>query len=726
MRLSNSMKQNLRLSLFAGGLVLLGACSQDNLGPQGNTNTGENVRAEGGFLAFRLDDPEMKSRDTHKQYDDDYERFEWFNKGSKDERAIVENSACNRVFFFNEDYSFYGAGRLGKPTTVTVASNIYVARQPLNDNEELVPSYAMVVVNGDSVRLNQLEVDLQAAGVDAVNQLLYYVNKKDETKPESMAMCEVEGTKYFTMTSTVYRGGEDDNEDLIVALKQLNPEGPVFYESEAEAVEPDNLVTFNVERILAKFTLIIKEGNQTFGNLYRPIIFEGPTSFKVRLNYAPAGGEVKDVMTGWKVNIANWGLNGLEKDTYLLKTLIPESDVAGDSYPWNISYLNYYAGWNSPVLQRAYWGLDPNYDKGFYPDQYRQALDEDGEFVMPATKDNIYSAGYDGTLTREDYTLVYKPYSSFTDRTDNKYSIENTFDPSVIANQDLNTSPWLRSGTHLIITAQLLFDEIDTEVLENIDRGANMDESGFISGVSDKYFSNGLWWAEKALLHQAVNTLMTNLYFNKQGDNYKIRDVVNGGYVDFINPGNVNGDGMILNTNNPVDVIGPDGVRVQYNSNTDLASFAETYFEFAPAFIKGGDGWITLKKKDGVKIYANYLNNTTKEITDAQIVSYIYRFTNLARHYAEGRMYYALPIRHNLESPSYETDPVTTVAPGDYGVVRNTWYRMTITSVLNPGTPVDDPDQPIIPNPQPNDKSLGVEVEIIPWRTIDINVDQLH
>ena len=89
-------------------------------------------------------------------------------------------------------------------------------------------------------------------------------------------------------------------------------------------------------------------------------------------------------------------------------------------------------------------------------------------------------------------------------------------------------------------------------------------------------------------------------------------------------------------------------------------------------------------------------------------------------------MYYAIGIRHNLDSPSFEKEPLTGVATGDFGVVRNTWYRMTLTEVLRPGTPVDDPEQPIVPNPEPDDKSLGVEVEIIPWRTVDITVDQLH
>lgn len=701
MEVMQLMKHNLWISLCAAASLGLWSCSQDIEAPHDATGPDTSIQGVQGYLGFELKDSEStsKSRSTHKEYDDDYERFEWFNKGTANERAIIDNSESNRVLFFNSDYSFYGSGKLEKPSTVKTAANVYVAQKPLE--VEGLPAYALVVLNGDPVRLDALDADLTAAGTEAVKTVLNYLNEVDTDDPESLAMYD----SHFTMSSTAYRGEEVDT---VSVLTPLDPDGPVFYETIEEAVLPENLTKFYVERLLAKFTLIIKEGNKRF-NDNSAIVVKGENKLKVRVEYAPADGLAKDVMSDWHINLVNWGLNGLEKNTYLVKTLVANPA----SFPWSVTN-NFYIGWNSPTLFRSYWGLDENYTTGVYPDQYRQALDVEG--VTAATTNNIYSDNYDATegLVKGDYTLIYKPYSAYTDRTENKYSLENTFDPIVLSEQDLSTQPWLRCGTHILLTAQFIIDEID----KDIDL-TTVDETGFIAGVTDKYQSNGMYWSEKALKEQAIATLFTNIYYNKKG--VQIPNVLNGGYVEYINT-----------DEHPLDDTAPvadgDGNPLTHE---DLEINADKYFELAPAFIKGGDGWVSLKKKDGVTLKARYINRATGEITlgdisDEQLVSYIYYFTNLAKHYKEGRMYYALPIRHNLESANFETSPVTAVSVGDYGVVRNTWYRLTINSIQKPGTPVDDPEQPIIPNPEPDDKSLGVEVEVIPWRTIEINVDQLH
>ena len=159
--------------------------------------------------------------------------------------------------------------------------------------------------------------------------------------------------------------------------------------------------------------------------------------------------------------------------------------------------------------------------------------------------------------------------------------------------------------------------------------------------------------------------------------------------------------------------------------NAISADNATDYFDLAPAFIKGGDGWVTIRLKEGKKLMALHQDGTKAAITDEQLVSYIYKFANRAQHFKEGRMYYALPIRHNISSRNFENG-YEQVSTGDFGLVRNTWYRLTITEVLAPGIPVDDPDQPIIPNPEPDDKSLGINIEIIPWHVVDIHVPNLQ
>lgn len=700
------MKKNWISLLVAVSIGLVG-CIQEDFHGDATDNNGpeESILQQAEYLGFQLKDAEISTRSTHKEYDDDYERFEWFNKGTADERAIIDNPECNRVLFFYSDYSYYGSGKLQRPASVTVPENVFVAKRPVITEE--LPAYALVVLNGDPKRLDNLDIALSAAGTDAVKTVLNYLNEVDTDAPESMAQYN----GYFTMSSTMY----SMEEGSIAGLKSLRTDTPVFYETIEEAVLPENLTTFNVERILAKFTLIIKEGNKKFGT-GEAINIKGSNQLKVRTQYSTnEADQSKDLMSGWSINLVNWGVNGLEKNTWLIKRIA----LNPTEYPW-MPDGNFYSGWNSPSLFRSYWSIDENYSSGIYPDQYRQALD-DAENVKSATTNNIYS-NYLGSLEKGDYTLIYKPYSAYTDRTENKYSVENTFDESILSEQDLSTQPWLRRGTHILLTAQFLIDGIDTEVDKT-----KVDENGFLlDKVADKYFSNGLYWSGKALKEQAVATLMTNLYYNKKTD--PIPNVLGQGYVNFINyPGtkdDVNDKEKVLNTDVPV-LVYENGENKELR-HEDLADIAEKYFEFAPAFIKGGDGWVTLKKKDGVVLKANYKNTAPEVITDEQLVSYIYRFTNLAKHYKEGRMYYAIPIRHNLDSPNFETSPVTKASTGDYGVVRNTWYRMTINSILSPGTPVDDPDQPIIPNPEPDDKSLGVEVEIIPWRTVDINVEQLH
>ena len=688
--------------LFAVAALGLSACTDARIGGDNPPTPSPDFSVVSGYLGFQLQDFEAEStRSTHLEYEDDYERFEWFNKGSKDERAIIDNPDCNWVLFFNSDLSYYGGAKLQKPDEVSVASNVYVAPRPEVEDITVFPAYALVVLNSDPERIEELDKELAAAGTEAVKKVLTYLNKVDTGDPESLAMYE----GYFTMSSNVYRDG-DSNE--VVALTALNPDGPVFYETQEEAVLPENLTTFYVERLLAKFTLIIQDRNRHF-DTDKPIVVDGEGRIKVRMEYASTDKESKDIMTNWKVNLVNWGLNGLEKNTMLVKSLA----VNPSSYPWQPEE-NFYPGWNSTYMNRSFWAIDENYISGVYPDQYRQALNDAD--VKAATTNNIYSEDYDASkgLSKGAYTLVYKSYNSYADRSDSKYSLENTFSASLFDNQDISSNPWLRSGTHIILASQLIFDDMDSDV-----DMTKVDASGFMEGVSDKFFSNGLYWSEKALKQQAIATLFTNIYYNKKGE--QIPDVVNGGFVEYINT-----------DEHPLDDVAPiaDGEGNPL-THEDLEVNADKYFEFGPAFIKGGDGWVSLKVKDGVTLQARYKNQETGEINnvpipEAQLVAYIYRFTNLAKHYKEGRMYYALPVRHNLASQSFEHNPVKEVATADYGVVRNTWYRITVGSILKPGTPVDDPEQPIIPNPEPDEKSLGVEVDIIPWRTVDITVDQLH
>lgn len=94
--------------------------------------------------------------------------------------------------------------------------------------------------------------------------------------------------------------------------------------------------------------------------------------------------------------------------------------------------------------------------------------------------------------------------------------------------------------------------------------------------------------------------------------------------------------------------------------------------------------------------------------------------------YKRGECYYAYEIRH-------DNDPnAGRMAFAKYGVVRNNWYKLTLKSVREPGTPwypdVNDPGEG---DPDPTDPIdngegyLGVLLEIAPWILWDTEMENV-
>ena len=55
--------------------------------------------------------------------------------------------------------------------------------------------------------------------------------------------------------------------------------------------------------------------------------------------------------------------------------------------------------------------------------------------------------------------------------------------------------------------------------------------------------------------------------------------------------------------------------------------------------------------------------------------------------------------------------------------MRNHWYTFTITNIYAPGIPVHMPGQLIIPNNEPVEEALGVNVSVLPWHNIPLDVE---
>ncbi|MCH5309551.1 MAG: Mfa1 fimbrilin C-terminal domain-containing protein [Prevotella sp.] len=471
-----------------------------------------------------------------------------------------------------------------------------------------------------------------------------------------------DGKIYLTMSNTVY-------------LKDSKVQGPIkiagkIYPTKEEA-EADP-VQVHVERVTAKFMVVFNEESLPNSANGKYIITAGKDEKELLLPVASSNEEQEPTKTKWGVLVNNWDVNGTETATYWIKNL---QDGKTEYGKWSADYKDNTQGWNDAARLRSYWAVDPHYnleDADKYPQQYRKA-------------DGVSYGATDGANfpLRDDLALHYIPYSkigkkfasSGTETSSDYYAYapENTFEYNWFSSNpgapdyDYHGDDYKRTSTHVLIAAQLLID----------------DEIENHSSIADKYCYNDIYWkaengqAPAALIKTMVSAVLATGSFTL----YK-----------------------------------EDGT--EFDTQTEAAD----YFELKkPANIKGGDGRVMLSLKEGAgSLYVKSEGedegeaNGTTEVTDETLKETI-QAVGTAKHFSEGKMYYYIPIKHMAARSSNGDYNV-----GAYGVVRNHWYKVEIASISNPGIPVDQPDQPIIPTDEPD---ISFEIVVIPWREIQQDIE---
>ena len=110
-------------------------------------------------------------------------------------------------------------------------------------------------------------------------------------------------------------------------------------------------------------------------------------------------------------------------------------------------------------------------------------------------------------------------------------------------------------------------------------------------------------------------------------------------------------------------------------------------------YVKNGDAW-TIASKDDV--------NAALAKETAQVRS------------TDGATYYYTPIKHLGDAGKL----------GEYGIVRNHSYQVTIQNIKGFGTPVYNPDQEIDPMiPSDENTYLAASIKVLSWRVVSSNVD---
>ena len=82
----------------------------------------------------------------------------------------------------------------------------------------------------------------------------------------------------------------------------------------------------------------------------------------------------------------------------------------------------------------------------------------------------------------------------------------------------------------------------------------------------------------------------------------------------------------------------------------------------------------------------------------------------------DGRAYYYVPIKH-LGSSDTNADAIA-----EYGIVRNHFYKITLSGITGFGTPVYDPSKVVVPAvPTYQDTYLAARVQVLQWRVVNQN-----
>lgn len=465
---------------------------------------------------------------------------------------------------------------------------------------------------------------------------------------------------YFLMTnSRYYEDGKLQGPVKVTEDMIYDPKDPL---SKANAP----VLTVYVERILAKFSLEFNEKSRGDSGDFE---YENPKAQElVVFNGFDEKGAPQYKSVKWSVGITGWYVNGLESDAYLFKQL---------------NRTNYFSEWmwNDPANYRTFWAEDAHY-AGDYALQYRESKDVLGvnsyKKFEEQKKNQLtnYSFNYLGLDSHVFDNIIYTP--------------ENTYDYDMVASK-LDGRPDLLAGTHILIGARL---KVDKGAGQFLPQEYYRDRDGFYYESDFECFKACLYAINSALSSQDS---MRYIYYDWDGTHPELHGQeffanTKGEYKYYIN-----GEPL---TNDSIDSYDPDFLAL--------------------ATIKSGDGRrLPWKKNSSLDILLNDKRFTvtdktrkkTHTVTENDIKSLLFEWLGALDHFKDGRMYYASPsvIMHGVKR-------------NFCGVVRNNWYQFNLLDIKGLGTPVDDPDQIIIPDPIYNNDQLNLTVKILPWHYVSTEV----
>ncbi len=158
---------------------------------------------------------------------------------------------------------------------------------------------------------------------------------------------------------------------------------------------------------------------------------------------------------------------------------------------------------------------------------------------------------------------------------------------------------------------------------------------------------------------------------------------------------------LLPNTNPMIKDANGDMWLYFYGSDTNYTAMAISGYWNGERLTDESGNKLNFRMRD----YACYaIERYCQEINDYFVTHHME-----PNYYKNGLMYYASPIQHLNQSDEF--------AEGNYGVVRNHWYDMSISSISQIGKGIADEDEVIVPQKEIL-YYLGADVNILSWKTV--------
>lgn len=181
---------------------------------------------------------------------------------------------------------------------------------------------------------------------------------------------------------------------------------------------------------------------------------------------------------------------------------------------------------------------------------------------------------------------------------------------------------------------------------------------------------------------------------------------------------------------NGVSILGIDNLKKQvaltfsqYYTSTDATTYTQLSkddIDFKDPDASTQQYLVTPTLADGAagtKYYTKTTSGTTPTFSEVDKNTVLAAIeADKAEIRKDGRAYYYVPIKH-LGSTDTNADAIA-----EYGIVRNHFYKITLSGIKGFGTPVYDPSKVVAPAvPTYQDTYLAARVQVLQWRVVNQN-----